>query len=638
MNRLSDLHRREDGSVIFSATVLLIGFALLIGYVGNMWAELIEKQNTQASADSAAYSASVWRARGMNTVCTCNHLMGELTSLVVILEALGGPEAGSSPFEPCGTDQSQNSMIESVLGLSKSQSDIAAFAKFDAKFVDLLYKLFVSSHTRHYCGAAIYDAELALKAQFASALMGKCVGTVMEIIGKIPFLKPVGWIGTAIHGIIDLPLGLELLPELLKDRMLEMLVSAIAPVKDLVRIVIPVLGAYSAEIASIGVTQGAVRTSILDTTNRVAEFYGLDACVAVPGNLPVQRESGPAANAKSKQQPTATPWKSSDRKSSFIDTINTVVNKIGIAKPIMYGYYLVAKATPRRFRSSNQKKIVEQYPKISQYSSKMKAGIPSEGYDDNPSRNKLKSFDLDAEKLTQFVRATNPYVDSARSPMRGWFRDQMPVSNISTYFTHWSYRYTLNESFCLRNGEHGIPAQMLVLEGWDAKKKGNENWTDDPDGADRTFSLVVGVQGREREPVFAPSVYLRARPNGDVAIAQGMIYNLNARAKTVTSSGSNLQPTTGWDTLQWEPQSGTVRAPEWNAQPSGPKGKLAPWEFFNKRSLSTNDGARVKLNWQAKLRPVTEHGARTLADDSGVPDAIRSVSGVVADHAVLLSH
>jgi hypothetical protein len=470
--------------------------------------------------------------------------------------------------------------------------------------------------------------------------MAKCVGTVLEIIGKIPYLQLIGIAGTAIHGIVDLDIGLEIVPEIIKLRLLEMLVAAISPVKEIARIVIPLLGVFSDEIAGIGVTQGAIWTSTNDTISRVRDFYGLETCVVIPDRLPVFRENAPSST-KNKAKPTDTPWNSNDSISSFSDMINKVVNRIGLDRAIMDAYYAVAKSTPRILRDKNQKNIVKEYPKIEKYLKQAKNGITNIGYMDNPSLDKLKEFDLEAEKLTQFVRATNPYVDSIRSPMRAWFRKRwigLPVSNISSYFTHWTYRYVLNESYNLRNGEYGIPAHMLVLDGWDPKRKGNESWTDNPAVADETFSLVIGILAKERIPIFSPTIYTRSRPSGDVALAQGMIYNLNARNKNADSSGKDKQPTTGWDTLQWEPQNDTVRATEWNAQPFGLTSELAPWKFFSSRNLSSGDPARVKLNWQAKLRPVTKNGADQFSNESNIDPTIKRISGVVADHSVLLSH
>lgn len=640
---MRNFNREEHGSVMLSSVFLVIGLAFLIGYTGNMWSEVIEKQNAQAAADAGAYSAAVWQARSMNTVCMCNHLMGELTALVVLLEALGGPEAGEAAFAPTTTDRTLNSTIKSVKELSKSKSIIVPFQKFDSKFVDLLEEFAVSKHTRHFCGAAIYDAELALKSRLTFCLLGKVVGTVVEVIGQlIPGLgKIVSLLGTAIHGILDYQLGIEILPEMLKLRLMEMIVSTISmPIKETVRIAVPMLSLYSAEIAGIGLTEGAAYVAVRGTMDQIRDFHGLESAVGAPLHLPVVREAAPTGSGG--QRPIKTPWEGRDNTDSksekFDKDANDVArdgsNTLSKAEP----FYRAAKAVPRRFRSSFQRKVIRTYEDLKRSLKNMKGGIPREGYEDNPSRQRLETFDLEAEKISQFVRATYPYVDSIRSPIRGWSKKELPLSNFSTYFTHWTYRYTLNESYRMRSGKNGLAASMLVLEGFEPKKKGHEPWTDSPDEADRMFSVAAAVLSPPREPIFSPKVYSRARAQGDVAMAQGMIYNLNHRDPQADSSGKGRQPTTGWDTLQWEPVGGVIRAPEWNSPPSGPSGELPPWQFFSSRSLKSGDGARVKLNWQAKLRPATAVGAEKIAENPEAVPAIKAVCEVLSEHADLLTH
>jgi hypothetical protein len=648
-----------------------------------MWAEIIERQHTQAAADSAAYSAAVWQARGMNTICTCNHLMGELTSLVVILESLGGPEAGENPFNPPQEEQQINNSIKNLkdTGLVGSQTKTAiSFSTFDKKFVDLLYDFFIKKHTRHYCGAAIYDAEITLKKRLEMGFIVKIPATIIEIVGNIIKMIPVigtaigtgiEAIGTGIHVLVDIELGTQILPEMIKLRILEQLVSAIAPVKDIARLAIPVLGIFTDEIAGVGITEGAVQTSVLDTAKRVQQFYGMSAITVIPRNLPLIQESAPSTNSKTKMRPYS-PWGGSDKQSSFLSVIDTVIGiiqnlrKIPLLIPVMNkncwftiatnldDYYDILKARQDRIDGLSkwqkrlakrlalndlEKEFLEKYGLFKEKADQIN-NTTSDGYSWNPSLKRLAEFDVEEERITQFARATNPYVDSLRAEMRGWFCNEMPCSNISSYFTHWTYRYVLNESYCLRSGEYGLPAHMLVLEGWDPKKKGNESWTDNPVIADQTFSVIAGVLSPKRKPVFSPRIYARSRPTGDVAIAQAMFYNLNGRDAQADSSGIRFQPATGWDTLQWEPVdiNGNINASEWKKEPYNKHGSRAPWGIFSERSISSHDPARVKLNWQTKLRPVTQYGAEQLVNAPDVDPVIKRISGVTADHSVLLSH
>ena len=73
--------------------VAILGLMVLAGFVGNAGHVVTTKVSTQNAADAIAFSSAQWMARGMNAVTATNHLLGEVTALVVILEGLGGPEA-----------------------------------------------------------------------------------------------------------------------------------------------------------------------------------------------------------------------------------------------------------------------------------------------------------------------------------------------------------------------------------------------------------------------------------------------------------------------------------------------------------------------------------------------------------------
>ena len=153
----------------------VIGLALLIGYVGNMGAEILEKQRLQTAADAAAYSSAVCKARGMNAVSSYNHFMGELTALVVILEALGGPEAEEGkPFQTI-EDTAINTVIATLgdennpgiyfEGFSGGRADAfvvnGAVESVTEGWNGKLGKGGKYPMNKHQCGAAFYDAGVA---------------------------------------------------------------------------------------------------------------------------------------------------------------------------------------------------------------------------------------------------------------------------------------------------------------------------------------------------------------------------------------------------------------------------------------------------------------------------------------------
>ena len=82
------LHASEGGNVM----VMYIAAALIL--VGMLWAiigtgaRVVQKETLQSSADAAAFSAAVIKAKGMNVIAFCNLLMALLLAIIIILRLL----------------------------------------------------------------------------------------------------------------------------------------------------------------------------------------------------------------------------------------------------------------------------------------------------------------------------------------------------------------------------------------------------------------------------------------------------------------------------------------------------------------------------------------------------------------------
>src|SRR5215475_8352021 len=82
------LHDDQRGNVI----VLYIAAALLL--VGMLWAiigtgaRMVQKETIQSSADAAAFSAAVIKAKGLNIISFCNLVMAMLMAVVMLLRAI----------------------------------------------------------------------------------------------------------------------------------------------------------------------------------------------------------------------------------------------------------------------------------------------------------------------------------------------------------------------------------------------------------------------------------------------------------------------------------------------------------------------------------------------------------------------
>lgn len=84
------LHRDEGGNVM----VLYVAAALLL--VGMLWAligtgaRVIQKETIQSSADAAAFSAAVIKAKGLNIIAFCNLVMALLLAILMLLRLIKG--------------------------------------------------------------------------------------------------------------------------------------------------------------------------------------------------------------------------------------------------------------------------------------------------------------------------------------------------------------------------------------------------------------------------------------------------------------------------------------------------------------------------------------------------------------------
>lgn len=540
----------ERGGLVFSASVVIIGMAVLIGMIGNIGSEVVQKQRLQIAADSAAYSSAVWMARGMNTVCTLNHMMGEITAYIVILEAMGGPEAkpgeGIARRNFCNKEKIYDEVINSPWRFY-SINNILFNPSVDDKLADWVEDGLVYKNTGRKCGAAIMDGELTLKSSYVTSLNKKgAINTAAIAATGVTFGFGYGAARAAAqiaHYAEDAELLL-ILQEMGVLKALTIQVNILVPLqKPGFRSLLPTLAAYAQNV-----TPKRLEKPIQETLDRLEKHYRLQKIdLAFP--TPVKPDT---VSGKGRQKPNA----------------------------------------PGRFFETQAadywKEGVDHYP------------IGGEQNDSHSSWKQLESFDTAAEERSQWVRATYPYVDSIRSNIRkfagtnrnsvGW----LTRSKFAAHFSVWSNRYTLNESYTLRTNRG---AHMMVLPG-KTEYKGNESWIKNSSDADRMFSVIVRAEAKKRSPIAASSLFSRSRNQGDVAYAQAMFYNANE--SNPLGKRSDRQANTGWDTLQWTP---SVKAPEWwNPNASGNGNSMGPWPTL----LFSTPSVNVKQLLASAIKGVTD--------------------------------
>lgn len=90
VDSLKKLHKNDSGMISIANCVCVLLCGLMIVATINNCHVANRKIERQVAADSVAQSTGVWMARGMNAITATNHLMGEMLSLVVLHEAIGG--------------------------------------------------------------------------------------------------------------------------------------------------------------------------------------------------------------------------------------------------------------------------------------------------------------------------------------------------------------------------------------------------------------------------------------------------------------------------------------------------------------------------------------------------------------------
>lgn len=687
--------RRADrhGKITLVTIMAILGMVVLAGFVGNAGHVVTTKVYTQNGADAVAFSSAQWMARGMNSVTATNHLLGEVTGLVVVIEALGGPEADLGmedyPVQPKTIDQVNRTLASTAPINGLPVYGVQGLRPIDQRLIDFVVKKLVSPEgdkAKFKAFATIYDSKFTLKKDTTAYLIAKSVANAGLFVPP-----PWGYISAAIaYGVhiysnvqlVDIGVEyvlLEGLEKLVTSRVVKKL-----KVDILEKQLVPALAAHGDFIAgrlgkkakqkaegSSGIVNGAIGESLA----HLGKVYHVEAAIfpgATTFRLPIVPEPAPSLQGTQRDEPE---WgsdelvatdpgdvlgdlneKVEDSKEKIRDRIENLQEGIALlarleknideqlAKGNELGdeeraKFLQEKKEISRSRTEKQERIKKLQAELARLEKEQRemretleqlAKVPpgSGNISASPAHLARDRMNQAEERYTQWVRATYPYVDSLRAPVMAQFESLLGKSNAAKHFRKWTDRYTLMKAWQFRSGfrfeaagggsknkgqwkknPKVEPLQMYVMEGAYAKsgtrrdRKGHEVWTLSTDAgkqqAEQMFT-VIGITHCEIEPLFSPVIYPVASKDGCTTFAQAIFYNGNQQSPAPIGGKQTLQAKLGWDTLNWDPATAT---PEWGAEPHK-SGAKWPWELFDS-STSFVGTAKVKLNWQAKLMPVT---------------------------------
>ena len=142
---------------------------------------------------------------------------------------------------------------------------------------------------------------------------------------------------------------------------------------------------------------------------------------------------------------------------------------------------------------------------------------------------------------------------------------------------------------------------MYVVKDLNEKgEKGEEDWNQagllGSTRADALFCMM-GYAKSKRPHLNSTAFFRQENPHGMACYSQAMVYNANPQPESGKADGGNKQPEVAWDTLAWDHEE--HRVPEWKDY-----GEFALLHEL-RDLLPDLTVPKTKLNWQAKLTPVT---------------------------------
>jgi len=178
----------EDGMVVLAAIATVLFLLVLLGLLGNVLLVVHQKMEVQSAADAVAGSVSVQMARGLNTVTTINHLMGEILGLVVVHDAIGGDRLPNCPKQDTDSEKDALEIFKNTLeglgGKASAYNDVSKDVKAEAALLkgykDLMrrlteiYGIMIVGKTLQQLGAVPYVGPVL-----------KAIGIALETIGQV---------------------------------------------------------------------------------------------------------------------------------------------------------------------------------------------------------------------------------------------------------------------------------------------------------------------------------------------------------------------------------------------------------------------------------------------------------------------
>ena len=585
----------------FVSAVAIMLCVLLFALIVNVARCVHAKIHNQNAADAVAYSGAVWHARGLNAITASNHVIGEMMSLVIIHEAIGGKKLEYNTRNPKDTRRQDRSLDR---------------AYWFARILNSSRKLPAYKTVRQKdsirAGATLRQSKKVLKEYLAWVYWAKFVGKAMQY-SKFPPVVIAGKILWQLAHVVELKIW----QEYKTLNVFHHIARSLLGVKKIVRnVMLPGAKRYTDDVRKRvpAIAQAAAK--------RIARLNGHQG-VLYPGKHPLPVMLDP--HAKATRPLPRVPTFSGDSLGSSHSVLGNVDQTLtgnidvrqpsGLKFPNLYGN----QPTPTSLAEQSRCKC--------------------------PTR-RTHNIRHQIVKTSQLARASFPWVNYHRRPILRALGLLVPLSKARDfYFDHTNgFSKRLCDRFQRGRGQdrgYGEPRQkadphdmgLYVMQGSTPPDKGYELWNlpQYSSVADRLFT-VVGLTYQSPVEIVGFSVFGQAHPHGSFAYAQAMIYNANDQQRS--NQRINLrcqrivpvrQANTGWDTLNWYPGGGGREGCRSKKTGRGnSRNNTRPFELVG--IGIPHQYPRIQVNWQAKLIPGSKYRLQQLAAGNGVESRFRPLT------------
>ena len=546
------VNRRHHGKITLVTLIAILGLVVMAGLVGNAGQAVTAKVASQNAADAVAFSSAQWMARGMNAVTATNHLIGEVTGLVVVIEALGGPEMDHGMEFSSPQNTALDGINRGLKGKAPARGGYGASAlgNVEKPFIDFLVDRMApegEDKKKSKAFATIYDSKIQLKMDLSKWLLAKTVA-------NLGFFVPPPWgylsavIAYAAHLYGDAQIvligkewfileGIEIvvrnpLVKQLKKKLEDPLIPALAAHGDFIA------GRLNKDSNSEPqANSGIVNIGVGDSLLHLGKVYDVEAFIypaATAFRIPIEAEPAPSlAGTTTGDEPEwgkdeiVTLGDADDTLDRIQDNINDSKSEIeNRIERLREGLRLLTRleadinnlsraegVTPterqtfddekreiERARTAKQTRLTKLERELQDLKREERelqdtlaalADMPpgTGNLSAKPTHLALEKLKQSEERYTQWVRATYPYVDSFRAPILAQFAEHLKRCEAAKHYEKWTNRYTLTKAWQFRSG-YRFTAREGSTDG---------EWRKEQDSKPLEMYVMVGAYNRQAQ-------------------------------------------------------------------------------------------------------------------------------------------